>query len=205
MLADADFFQDVVDAKVHDIPVPQYKAALQQVMLQTLQLLAAKAEVAAARAAAASARQPPAGYAAAPAAANNAQLQLQSFTSNYLATPAVVHALPAHSLTCLELAAEHCAPVNGPVMAAALAQLSKLQQLVLINGEEDHAVPASCLAGLSCLTQLTALTLRGYWGEGWQEQLAQPLQLRELTLQQEFAGDFLLCSWTCHSSAAWKS
>jgi Leucine-rich repeat (LRR) protein len=154
---------NVIDsATINDVSVPPYRAAAQLMLQQALQLLAAKEDV---------------------EAADNACLRLADFSSNFLATPAVLCALPAHILSRLDLCLDQSGPVNGPAMASALAELSKLQQLVLTSRIEDSTAPADCLAGIRHLPQLTSLRLQGTWTHDLKKQLAQPLPLQQLSLQ----------------------
>jgi hypothetical protein len=132
---------------VHGLPWEQYVAAAQQLLQQALQLAASQAATipaAAARILASSTSQQqqqqqqqrrPHG------------LRLSSFTSNCLVTPDTLAALPAHSLTHLDVELVHSKALDGAVMAAALAQLSSLQHLSLSNNS-CKPVPGRCLLGL---------------------------------------------------------
>jgi hypothetical protein len=96
-------------------------------------------------------------------------------------------ALPAHSLTNLDVRSGLLGPVDGQAASAALARLSNLQQLRLRTDSTDLY---SCLAGLAQLSQLTSLELEHYARQAsqagdpqqLQQLLAQPLPLRVLHL-----------------------
>jgi hypothetical protein len=87
------------------------------------------------------------------------RLRLASFRSNWLCTPAVLAALPAHSLTHLEISPiyKHLNyKVDGPRLTAALQQLSSLQKLHLSGnvGPRDPPFFSSCLPSIPHLPQL---------------------------------------------------
>jgi hypothetical protein len=109
-------------------------------------------------------------------------MRLASFSTNWLATPAVLAALPAHSLTCLQLAAEYSSQVDGAALSAAIARLSSLQQLHLSSG-----LARSCASSIAQLSRLTSLTLHAcLWGrreEQVQWLVQQPLPLKHLSIQ----------------------
>ncbi|KAF6257867.1 hypothetical protein COO60DRAFT_1701593 [Scenedesmus sp. NREL 46B-D3] len=89
-------------------------------------------------------------------------------------------ALPAHSLTHLDLQGLH-GPVDGPAASAALARLTHLQRLRI----DIWRAPYSCLAGVAQLNRLTWLELHGFRSDSEQPLqllLAQPLPLRVLRL-----------------------
>ncbi|KAF6260108.1 hypothetical protein COO60DRAFT_1637784 [Scenedesmus sp. NREL 46B-D3] len=89
-------------------------------------------------------------------------------------------ALPAHSLTHLDLRGLH-GPVHGPAVSAALARLTNLQRLRVAIWR----APYSCLAGVAQLNQLTWLELGGSWAgdcEQLLQLLAQLLPLQVLHL-----------------------
>jgi hypothetical protein len=91
---------------------------------------------------------------------------------------AMLRALPAHSLTSMELYRLRPTPPNRPAVCAALAGLSSLRQLRL-------QASVSGLAGIAQLSQLTLLEVRGVYEEHHAELrqlLAQPLPLRGLQL-----------------------
>jgi hypothetical protein len=117
-------------------------------------------------------------------------LQLASFSTNCLAVPGLLAALPAHSLTRLHLnlqlvalqaRALPLADMDGSAVSAALVQLSSLRQLHISNSL--NCLPGSCLAGIAQLRQLTLLKLQGSWEWDVEEQLLQPLA-QPLPLQQ---------------------
>lgn len=90
------------------------------------------------------------------------RLQLRSFTSG-LAGAKVLAALPADSLTRLELHFRSMKAADGPPTSAALARLSSLQQLILHGPRQHPPMPSSCLAGVAVLSRLTSLELDGLW------------------------------------------
>jgi hypothetical protein len=150
---------------VHGLPWEQHVAAVQQLLQQALQVAVLQAAVTAGKAA----------VACAPAAPQQQQLQqqqqqqqrglrLSSFATNCLVTPDTLAALPAHSLTHLDIDLEHSKPMDGTVLSAASAQLSSLQHLSLVN-ESQVSVAGRCLLGLAQLRQLTLLKLCGNWGD----------------------------------------
>jgi hypothetical protein len=117
-------------------------------------------------------------------------LRLSSFVSNCLVTLDLLAALPAHSLTRLEVNFSHSTAMDSATLSSALAQLSRLQQLSLANDVDHRCRRPSChscrsLLGLAQLQQLTSLRLCGYWSNSGQplEQLfSQPLPLQELCI-----------------------
>jgi hypothetical protein len=138
---------------VDGLPWDRHFEAGQQLLLQSLQLAAV-----------------PSAAAAAGIAPNNQQqqgLRLQSFSSYWRGTPALLSALPAHSLTQLHLdlgwppAAGQGGYYDLDELAAApaLARLSSLQELRLSNTGYRCSYPASCAAGIAQLSQLTLLDL----------------------------------------------
>jgi hypothetical protein len=109
-------------------------------------------------------------------------LQLVEYTSGFLGSSAVLGALPAHSLTQLDL--DWCCggTTSGPTLSKALVRLSNLQRLRLGNSSGNRDMPA-CFAGIAQLKQLTSLTLHGEWSRvdaALQKLLQQPLPLRQL-------------------------
>jgi hypothetical protein len=187
---------------VHGLPMEHHAAAVQQLLQQMLQLAAAAPE----SATSASSQLAPAAAAATTTwlcdmsvraqqqqqqEQQQRRLRLVAFSSNMLASSRMLAVLPAHSLTWLRMQfAFSTSSLNGPVMSAALAQLSNLQQLQLGSGF-GRKVPGSCLAGIAQLSRLTTLTLTGTWSaldESLQQLLAHPLPLRQLRLQ-------LQCPW----------
>jgi hypothetical protein len=106
-------------------------------------------------------------------------LSLTRLSSDFLGTPAVVAALPAHSLIFLELNVSRTwSQIDGPSMSAALAQLSQLQKLHLLG---SGTLNEACLPGIAHLRHLTELGL-GCRLSGMQQLLAQPLPLLALEL-----------------------
>jgi hypothetical protein len=91
-------------------------------------------------------------------------LRLTFFRSDYASTAGVLAALPAHSLTFLELESSHSLPAAGSALPDTLAQLTNLRCLRLENGCQRYPIPGSCLQALSQLKQLTHLCVEGYWG-----------------------------------------
>jgi hypothetical protein len=90
------------------------------------------------------------------------KLQLRSFTTG-LSGANVLAALPAHSLTRLELQFGSSETLDGPAMSAALARLSSLQQLIIHCPYWCCKMAGSCLPGLAELSNLTSLELCGCW------------------------------------------
>uniref|UniRef100_A0A383W1D2 Uncharacterized protein n=1 Tax=Tetradesmus obliquus TaxID=3088 RepID=A0A383W1D2_TETOB len=89
-------------------------------------------------------------------------LRLASFSSNWWGSPELLAALPAHSLTQLTLQLgwpneDSLENELGNAVPAALAGLSSLQQLTLAPSYVTCSNPASCLAAVAHLTQLTLL------------------------------------------------
>jgi hypothetical protein len=112
-------------------------------------------------------------------------LRLVSFTGDLPGMPGMLAALPAHSLTQLDLDLLLTSVLSGPGLAAALARLSNLQHLSLSKAEST-GIPTSCLSGVAQLSRLTSLSLGGQWSGGQlqlQQYLAQPLRLRQLRLK----------------------
>lgn len=112
-------------------------------------------------------------------------LQLASFSSEHLHRPALLAALPAHSLTALSLHLEHSSSAEDAATSAAFASMTKLKQLQLYDGVSDTAARGECLGALGQLPQLTSLKLGGFWStldQPLQQLLALPLPLRQLQL-----------------------
>uniref|UniRef100_A0A383W9B4 F-box domain-containing protein n=1 Tax=Tetradesmus obliquus TaxID=3088 RepID=A0A383W9B4_TETOB len=113
--------------------------------------------------------------------------RLASFSSDLPGAPALLHVLPAHSLTHLDLQLQ---PGAGAEEASAelsqLTRLSSLQQLHLGSSHRvQYQLPDGCLAGLAQLSQLTSLKLTGVWRgikQQLQQLLVQPLPLQQLVL-----------------------
>jgi hypothetical protein len=103
-------------------------------------------------------------------------LRLTSFNTDMPGAAGMLAAVPAHSLTRLEphLGCDHS--IDYAALSAALAQLSKLQQMH-ISGACDAL--GSCLAGIAQLSCLTGLRLAGDWND---EMLVLPAQLQQLEL-----------------------
>jgi hypothetical protein len=86
-------------------------------------------------------------------------LRLQAFSTNHLTTPVLLYALPAASLTRLELVMDTsaAAPPSGS-HAAALARLTNLQHLQLKVSDRQHlGVLSSMLPAVGQLSKLTHL------------------------------------------------
>jgi hypothetical protein len=123
-------------------------------------------------------------------------LQLHSFSGTVPTPLAMLAALPAHSLTCLNLtctdmSAASASPRqkcgNIEALAAALQRLSSLHQLSLSSALSNR-LHGSCLADIKQLSRLTSLKLSGCWDamdRPLQQLLLQPLLLRELNLDLE--------------------
>uniref|UniRef100_A0A383VTP7 Uncharacterized protein n=1 Tax=Tetradesmus obliquus TaxID=3088 RepID=A0A383VTP7_TETOB len=131
-------------------------------LLQQAVQLAAPLPAAAAAAAAAGA-----GAGAAIVQQQQGGLRLSSFSSNWRGSPELLGALPAHSMTKLQLdlgipsrkptAASY--GLDGAVTSAALARLSSLWQLTLADTNYMCRNAVSCLAAVAQLTRLTLLDL----------------------------------------------
>lgn len=165
---------------VHGLLWGQHVATAQQLLEHALQLAAIRA------AAAAAAATPPPTSAAAPPTQQQQGLRLRRFTSNCLVTTDTLAALPGHSLTRLELNLMHSSSMDGSLLSAALANLSRLQHLSLSSTSKQRPVAGSCLLGLMQLGQLTSLELKGVWSADTaaplQQLLSQPLPLQQLHL-----------------------
>jgi Leucine-rich repeat (LRR) protein len=122
-------------------------------------------------------------------AAQQHQLQqgwrLASYSSDMLRAE-LLAALPAHSLTRLDLYPGISCTRSGEdysTIAAALARLISLQHLNLVLS--TGGIPGSDLAGVAQLSRLTALTLRGNatgMSQPLEQLLAQQLPLRKLDI-----------------------
>jgi hypothetical protein len=176
---------------VHGLPWDQHVTAAQQLLQQALQLAAAWAALQTTAAACTPAAAPP----------QQQQLQQQhglhmsSFSSNCLVRADLLAALPAHSLTHLELEFMHSTAPDSAALSAVLAQLSSLKHLELSSGNNNSPVSGRCLLGLSQLHQLTRLKLVGFWSDSeqpLQQLLAQPLALRHLHLDWQNSAQDLL-------------
>jgi hypothetical protein len=164
----------------------QYWLAAEQLLLPALQLARSPLDqaiagvISAAAAAAAAAGQ----GGVASSGKQQGRLRLTSFTSN-LRAAGMLAALPADSLTALDLSPMGSIGADGRQLSALVARLSSLKQLKL-DGPGTPSVPGSCFEGIAQLTGLTALEL----GQGWwdvdkqlQQLLLQNLPLRRLCLR----------------------
>jgi hypothetical protein len=119
-------------------------------------------------------------------------MRLASFSSNLPCCPSMLPALTARHLTQLDLTLlQNCSIDAGPQLAAALHQLSILQQLQLDAWRAPRQSLSSCFAGIAQLTRLTSLVLSMRLDgkeESLQQALAQPLPLRNLQLLH-------MCDW----------
>jgi hypothetical protein len=122
--------------------------------------------------------------------------RLASFSCNLPGAAAMLDALPAHSLTHLELGVSHSGITSSAEqVAAALARLSNLQRLIITTGAGCRGadfpdIPRTYLKdGVALLPKLTSLTLP--WSadeEPVQQLLSQPLpRLQQLLLTCCFA------------------
>jgi hypothetical protein len=108
--------------------------------------------------------------------------RLASFSSD-LPQRELLAALPAHSLTHLDLHTGSCIPYSGvhnSTIAAALSRLSSLQQLKLVTSGDDMLV--SALDGVAQLSRLTALTLHS--DQAGIKQLLEQLLVQQLPLRK---------------------
>jgi hypothetical protein len=123
---------------------------------------------------------------AAPCRQQQQRWRLASFSCNVPGAAGMLAALPAHSLTHLELGLAHSRSMSLKEVPAALVRLSSLQQLKLaMYAQAFDFIPGSCLTCLAQLTQLTRLELGGCVGVVMcvQQLLHQPLpQLQQLQL-----------------------
>jgi hypothetical protein len=131
------------------------------------------------------------------AAGQDGSEHLTNISSIHLiADTGMLTALPAHSLTNLDVRLGLLGPVDGQAASAALARLTNLQQLQMTTSGTDFY---SCLPGVAQLSQLTSLKLTHFavrTGQGGdpqqlQQLLAQPLPLRELHLHITLGGSEL--------------
>jgi hypothetical protein len=109
-------------------------------------------------------------------------MQLTSFSIDRLLVPAVLSALPAHSMTLLDITLDQDSLLGG--VPGALAGLSNLQQLRLQGGYGLRDDAYSCLPGIAALKQLSVMTLLGFKldSQPLQQLLLEPLPLRQLHL-----------------------
>jgi hypothetical protein len=132
-------------------------------------------------------------------------LRLTTFATDWLVSPGVLAALPAHSLTGLGLNLELTntdldagyVAVSGLATAAALSRLSSLQHLSLgiTHSILSSDISAACLDSIAQLSQLTSLNLYGSWEdaeEPVQQLVSQALPLRRLQLELVTAPGFQL-------------
>uniref|UniRef100_A0A383VDI5 Uncharacterized protein n=1 Tax=Tetradesmus obliquus TaxID=3088 RepID=A0A383VDI5_TETOB len=184
--------QNPAPERVEGLPWALHAEAAMLLLQQALQLAAAPAAAAGAAAA---------GSASAVAAAvapvvllqqqqqqqQQQGLRLDSFSGNWPGTPELLDALPAHSLTQLQLdlgCPSHCAltryEADGTAASAALARFSSLQHLTVANTRYACDNPATCLAGVAQLTQVTYLDLAACTDHRWVGAPYGPPELPEL-------------------------
>jgi hypothetical protein len=125
-------------------------------------------------------------------------MNLASLSSNFPFGAALVAALPAHSLTHLDLCLASGGSSNdSAALSAALARLTSLKQLRLFGSYGRYEVSGECLISLAQVTQLTSLNLAGSWSQltrPLQQLLALPLPLRRLQLDFDRCRYQLCCS-----------
>jgi hypothetical protein len=112
--------------------------------------------------------------------------RLASFSCNVQGAAGMLDALPAHSLTHLELGLAHSRETSLKELLAGLVRLSSLQLKLAMFTQVCDSISDSCLTCLARLTQLTSLELEGYAWDGVfvQQLLHQPLpQLQQLQLK----------------------
>jgi hypothetical protein len=158
-------FQGFTDEGAPEAVLPEAEAA--QLVASGLQLAAAHRAPTPSTVlsnAAAAAAGAAAGAAAADVRAERLQAQLQSFSSNFLVGPGLLYALPAASLTHLDLrlysSVPHkaAAPLANGGHAAALARLTNLRQLRLaVDTPKLLGVFSSMLPSVTQLSRLTHL------------------------------------------------
>jgi hypothetical protein len=123
--------------------------------------------------------------------------RLASFSCNLPGAAGMLAALPAHSLTHLDLGVSNSCDTTSEELAAALARLSSLQRLCIVSDfvcTERIWLPSSQIQGIDGsylrngvgqLTQLTSLSLKGFFEdeEPVEQLLTQPLpRLQQLLL-----------------------
>jgi hypothetical protein len=177
----------LIDDKVHGLQKEAHYRTASRLLQQALQLAAlpqANTVSAAAGAAAAGIQTPQQQQ------QQQQGLQVVSLSSSCLAKPGalgILAALPAHSLTHLDLTFNSCV-VDASLVSAALMRLSSLQELHLKRCLATR-VTGSCAPAIMQLSRLTSLRLEGcHWcgsGEQLQQLLAQPLPLRQLVLHND--------------------
>jgi hypothetical protein len=124
-----------------------YEAAAAQLLAMSLQLAAAPVN-------------PLAGT-----AALMPKMRLQAFSINYLVNPAVLGALPAATLTNLDL--DLSQTTRGPAgIQTAIANLNNLQHLTLAGGRDPGITLHTMLPSIQAMAQLTALELSGSLNQG---------------------------------------
>jgi hypothetical protein len=91
-------------------------------------------------------------------------LRMASFSSSAPGAASMLAVLPP-SLTQLDLDLRSSRMLNSGAMAAALARLSSLRELSLVDASTEvfSKAPRSCLAAIAQLSQLTRLKLVGCW------------------------------------------
>jgi hypothetical protein len=112
------------------------------------------------------------------------RLRLVSFSTDWLGTPATISALPAHSLTHLDLAWPHSETPASEAMVAALGQLTSLRQLSMGPYQGEGSFPSSLLSAVPYMSQLTLLELAGGFESERKTQALQQLLLLPLPLQR---------------------
>jgi hypothetical protein len=155
----------------------QYRAVAEQLLLPVLQLTKAPPDAAAAATAAGQG-------VAASFSQQQRRLRLSSFSSN-LRAAGMLGALPADSLTVLNLGPVDSIGADGRQLSALIARLSSLKELTL-HRPGTKSMPGSCFEGIAQLTGLTALELGYLWrevDEPLQQLLSQRLPLRRLCLK----------------------
>lgn len=105
------------------------------------------------------------------------RLRLHWYHTDWAKPAGMLAALPAYSLTALELDWEYqdIIGVDGSTLSALLARLSSLQQLRLAAQCSRAGIPGECLAGIASLGQLTELVLQGQWRQ-LPQRAKQPVQ-----------------------------
>jgi hypothetical protein len=173
----AGLVQEICVAHPYSDSIPEQDAycdAAEQLLMLSLQEAAGRRATPPSSSSSAAAAGSPAA-AAAPAA-----LQLRSFSTNFMRSPALLRALPAAALTQLTLertgAWRTGLDLNSSSVAQALAQLSSLRSLTL-QGEVGNA----CLAEVGKLAHLTYLQINKAID---QHALGCNLQLLPLGLQE---------------------
>jgi Leucine-rich repeat (LRR) protein len=120
------------------------------------------------------------------------RLRLASFSTDWLGTSATIAALPAHSLTRLDLTFPYTDVPKSEAMLAALAQLTSLRQLRMGPYGGRWSFPTTLLSAVPYMKQLTLLELSGNFDTDSRQWALQQLLLLPLPLQRLQIGSLSL-------------